>query len=114
MIRIRVGPVDRIPLGEGREITAGGRTLAVFRVRGGEIHVTQARCPHRGGPLVDGLLGGTIVVCPLHGYRFDVATGAPIGAGNECPALLTFAARVDDRGDVVVDVPEECAQDSAR
>jgi nitrite reductase (NADH) small subunit len=91
------------------------------------VHVTQARCPHRGGPLVDGLLGGTVIVCPLHGYRFDVVTGAALdvfgragapsdranGAGNECPALRTFAARIDDRGDVVVDVPEECAQDSA-
>jgi nitrite reductase (NADH) small subunit len=110
MIRVSVGPVERIPVGEGREVVVGDRTLAVFRARSGEVYATQATCPHREGPLAEGLLGGTTLVCPLHGYKFDVATGAPVGAGNGCPALRTYAASVDDTGTLVVDVPDEgCA-----
>jgi nitrite reductase (NADH) small subunit len=108
MIRVRIGPIGRIPAGEGREFEVEGRTFAVFRARGGgAVHVTQARCPHREGRLADGLLGDGIVVCPMHGYRFDVATGAAIGAGNECPALRTYPASVDERGDLVVEVCEK-------
>jgi nitrite reductase (NADH) small subunit len=111
MIRVRVGPLDRIPTGEGRELAAGRCTVAVFRPRGGGFHVTQARCPHKAGPLADGLLGETVVVCPMHGYRFDVATGQPIGAGNDCPALRTYAASLDVDGELVVELPDEDTAD---
>lgn len=107
MMRVNLGSIDRIPPGEGRQLVVGNRALAVFRVRGGGVFATQATCPHRAGPLAEGLLGGTTLVCPLHGYRFDVATGAPIGAGNTCAALRTYAASVDDRGDLVIDMPDE-------
>ena len=110
MTRVNLGPLDRIPPGEGRQLIVGNRLLAVFRARGGGVFATQATCPHRAGPLAEGLLGGTTIVCPMHGYRFDVATGAPLGGGNACPALVTYDVSVDDRGDVVIDVPEEvCA-----
>ncbi len=107
MTRVNLGPVDRIPVGEGRQLVLGDRALAVFRPRSGGVFATQAACPHRAGPLAEGLLGGTTVVCPMHGYRFDVATGAPIGGGNACPALQTYPAHVDERGDLVVEVTDE-------
>ena len=87
-----LGPIERIPLGEGRTFAVADREIAVFRLRGGDVHATQARCPHRDGRLADGLLGGCTLICPLHGYKFDVATGRPIG--HDCGVLTTYRAEI--------------------
>jgi nitrite reductase (NADH) small subunit len=97
-----LGPVERIPLGEGRTFVVADREIAVFRARDGRIFAAEASCPHRQGPLADGLLGGSTVVCPLHGFKFDLATGQP--KGNDCRAIATYPASVNDRGDIVVRV----------
>ncbi len=74
-MRHELGPVDQIPPGQGRNFQVGGRRVAVFRGRDGCVYATQADCPHRGGPLADGLVGSGTLVCPLHERRFDLATG---------------------------------------
>jgi len=71
-----LGPATQIPEGEGRTFTVGNKQLAVFRTRTGSVYATQAACPHRQGPLADGLLGGDTLVCPLHDWSFDLTTGA--------------------------------------
>jgi nitrite reductase (NADH) small subunit len=91
-----LGPVDRIPPGEGRTFELRGRRIAVFRTRAGQVYATQASCPHRGGPLADGLVGEQCVVCPLHGYKFDLASGAPIG--HACGGVTTYPVSVGDDG----------------
>src|SRR5688572_8572051 len=73
---VSLGPAERVPLGEGRRFVVGGHEVAVFRGRDGVLYATQDRCPHREGPLSDGLCGGGQVICPYHSYRFDLATGA--------------------------------------
>ena len=51
----RLGPVEAIPVGEGRAFVVGGEQIAVFRLRAGaSLRATQALCPHTGGPLDDG------------------------------------------------------------
>lgn len=95
--RYQLGPVNSIPPGEGRNFRlAGGREIAVFRTRADELYATQSRCPHRGAPLADGLVGGGQVVCPFHGYAFELATGEP--RMNPCPAITTFPIEVDENG----------------
>ena len=82
-----LGPIDQIPLGEARVFRVGGRDIAVFRCRTGDVFATSAECPHRGGPLADGLTGKHSVICPLHGFLFDLRTGeAP---GRDCARLVT-------------------------
>jgi nitrite reductase (NADH) small subunit len=100
-MEVTLGPLDSIPLGEGRSFMVGARKLAVFRSRDGCVYATQADCPHRGGPLADGLLGGRMLVCPLHSLKFDLATGS---ASDGSCALLTYAARVSAVGQVVVEL----------
>ena len=75
--------------------------MAVFRMRGGKVFAVQGECPHRGGPLADGLTGGSTLVCPLHAWKFDLETGQALN--GDC-ALKTFAARVDAAGHIVVTV----------
>ena len=95
-----LGPVEQIPLGEGRVFEVEGMPIAVFRTRRGEVFATQAECPHREGPLCDGIIGGRQVVCPLHAYKFDLATGNPVG--NDCEALRTYVVSVSESGDILL------------
>jgi len=77
-----LGPMAQIPAGEGRRFAVDGRDVAVFRTRDGQLYATQATCPHRAGPLADGLVGGSILVCPLHERQFDLTTGK--GLQGDC------------------------------
>ena len=101
-MELTVAPLGAIPEGEGRTFAVGGDLVAIFRTRTGTVFAVQAECPHRGGPLADGLTGGGALICPLHSWKFDLATGE--GPDPSC-RLRTFAARVDERGQIVLAVP---------
>jgi len=96
-----LGPLAQVPRGEGRTFRLPDLVVAVFHLRSGEVHATQAACPHRGGPLADGILGGATVICPLHSRTFDVSSGAALTDG--C-GLVTYPARVSASNEIVVDV----------
>ena len=88
-----LGSIDRIPPGEGQTFIVAGREIAVFRARGADaVHATQARCPHKAGLLADGIVGDGKVICPLHSYKFDLATGTPLG--NTCQSLRTYRTEI--------------------
>ena len=59
----------------GKRVEAGGQRIAIFNL-GGKYYAIEDTCPHRGGPLSDGMLAEDEVVCPWHGSRFKVTTGA--------------------------------------
>jgi nitrite reductase/ring-hydroxylating ferredoxin subunit len=69
--------IGRDELGDGtcKLVTVNGAEVAVFR-RQDRIYAIQNRCPHEGGALSAGTLDGEDVICPLHGYRFNLETGA--------------------------------------
>lgn len=78
----RLGPAEQIPIGEGRAFVVGDQQVAVFQLRDGGLRAVAAICPHRGGPLADGLIDGQQVICPLHNHAFRLidgqcTTGAP-------------------------------------
>jgi nitrite reductase (NADH) small subunit len=92
-VRYDLGPIDRIPPGEGQTFLVEGREIAVFRSRtSDELFATQARCPHKQGLLADGIVGDGKVICPLHSYKFDLATGTPLG--NSCRSLETYRTEI--------------------
>lgn len=101
---VTIGPLDQIPPGEGRNFSVAGRSVAVFRTRADEVFATQARCPHRNGPLADGMLGGRIIMCPLHDRFFNLETGQEIG--GDC-AIAIFPVRKAEDGALVVTMPTE-------
>jgi nitrite reductase (NADH) small subunit len=73
-----VGPLDQIPIGEGRAFGVDGEQIAVFRLRDGSIRAVSAVCPHRGGPIADGQIDQRVVVCPLHQNAFELDTGCSV------------------------------------
>lgn len=98
-----LGPIDQIPLGEARVFRVEGHDIAVFRLRSGELFAATAACPHRGGPLADGLIGGRSVICPLHGFLFDLRSGEPIG--RDCAHLETYRVTSSASGELTLDLP---------
>jgi len=80
---ITLGSAAAIPLGQGRCYVVAGEEIAVFRQRDGRLFATQNRCPHRQGPLADGLVGANKVICPLHAHSFHLETGKG-GEPAEC------------------------------
>jgi nitrite reductase (NADH) small subunit len=94
---IKVGTTADIPKGEGRcfeiESAAGGRRIAVFHLEDGSFRAIDQRCPHRGGPLSDGLLGGEEVICPLHSQKINLSTGAV--SGSEQVRVQVYPVRIE-------------------
>jgi len=101
MAELDLGQLSGIPPGEGRSVEVFGRRIAVFHTRGGAVFAVQAECPHRGGPLADGLVGGTTLICPLHSWKFDLTTGNALF--GDC-GIKTFPVRVDEGGRILLTV----------
>ena len=97
---VRVASVSEVPAGTGRVVEANGRALALFNVDG-RFYAMDNTCLHRGGPVGDGDLEGTIVTCPWHGFQYDVTTGRNVLDPDV--GLEPFAVRVDG-DDVLVAV----------
>lgn len=97
-----VGPTDSIPLRGARVVRIGGREIALFRTGSGEIYALRDRCPHRGGPLSQGIVHGERVTCPLHDWIIDLKSGHATGVDTGCTA--TFAVR-QEAGRLQIEVP---------
>jgi 3-phenylpropionate/trans-cinnamate dioxygenase ferredoxin component len=59
----------------GKLVEVGGQKIAIFNL-GGKYYAIENICPHRGGPLAEGIVAGDEVICPWHGSRFNIKTGA--------------------------------------
>jgi nitrite reductase (NADH) small subunit len=101
MARVRVGNTADVLPGEGRMVEADGRPLALFNV-GGRYYAIDNSCPHRGGPLAEGDLDGAVAVCPWHGWRWDVTTGANVN--NPAIAVGCFPVTAGPDG-IFVELP---------
>ena len=96
-----VTKVESIPLREGRAVTVGGAEIAIFHLENRCLTI-ENKCPHKGGPLCDGIVSGAVVVCPLHGRRFDLETGLAVRS-SEPACVTTYPTRVED-GIIFVDL----------
>jgi len=103
MAELKLGPLTSIPPGEGRNFVACGQKIAVFHTRTGEVFAIQAECPHRCGPLADGLVGGVTLICPLHSWKFDLASGQPLF--GDC-GVKTYPVRVDSGEEIILTIDQ--------
>ena len=86
--------------GTGTEISLGGKAVALFNV-GGAFHAIGNTCLHRGGPVGEGELDGTVLTCPWHGWCFDVTTGENVM--NPELKVVHYEVKVED-GQVLVNL----------
>jgi nitrite reductase (NADH) small subunit len=96
---MNLGSLEGIALGHGQCFVVKGEEIAVFRLRSGRLVAVNNRCPHRQGPLVDGLVGDTQIVCPLHGHKFDLITGK----GNEAGECIKIYKVWEENGQLILE-----------
>jgi nitrite reductase (NADH) small subunit len=77
---IEIGTIDAIPRRGSRCVNTASGRIAVFRTQDDQIFAIENRCPHKQGPLSEGIVHGASVTCPLHNWVFDLATGQAQGA----------------------------------
>lgn len=115
---VDVGPVADVPTGRFRIIEVGGRQIGLTRLPNGEIRAVRNYCPHKGAPICRGPIGGTwppcepgelrfamageVVICPWHGFEYDLNTGRELF--QDLPTRLTLYAVTVEDGRARVDV----------
>jgi nitrite reductase (NADH) small subunit len=99
---IRVTTTSNVPPREGRAVRIGDREIALFNL-GDRFLAVESRCPHQGGPLSDGIVTGSAVVCPLHAWRVNLDSGCVERPGGAA-CVRTYPTILD--GDtVLVELP---------
>jgi nitrite reductase (NADH) small subunit len=89
-----VGPVTQIAPGNARTLPVrGGDEIAVFHTLDNRFYALVNRCPHKGGPLSQGIVHGGVVTCPLHNWNISLRTGEALGDDAGC--VPTIPLRVD-------------------
>jgi nitrite reductase (NADH) small subunit len=88
---IDVGALTDIPRRGARRVATPRGDIAVFRTGDNEVFALRDLCPHKQGPLSQGIVHGRTVTCPLHAWNIDLATGEPTGAdaGKGCAPTVT-------------------------
>ena len=90
---IEVGKVEEIPKLGARVFKSGEGDIAVFRTSTDDVFALRDQCPHKGGPLSQGIVHGQRVTCPLHNWVIDLADGQAVAPDQGCAGH--YATRVD-------------------
>ncbi len=91
---IAIGHIDDIPLRGARCVKTPDGKIAVFRTAENEIFAIEDQCPHKGGPLSQGIVHGRAVTCPLHNFVISLESGKALGADEG--EVRTIPVRVID------------------
>jgi nitrite reductase (NADH) small subunit len=100
-----IGPLDTIPIQGARRLSFayGGKPIAVFRTSADRVFALIDLCPHRQGPLSEGIIAGDTVTCPLHNFVIDLKCGKALAPDEG--HTLALPVRVVD-GQVHVGLPQ--------
>ncbi|HYE36503.1 nitrite reductase small subunit NirD [Methylocaldum sp.] len=105
---IEIGQVEDVPLQGSRIVETAFGNIAVFRTVEDEFFAVRDRCPHKGGPLSQGIVHGKHVACPLHNWVISLETGEAVAPDTGC--TRTYAVKVE-AGRVYLGRPSEAAGD---
>jgi nitrite reductase (NADH) small subunit len=105
---IRITAMQNIPLREGRAVNVAGREIAIFNL-GDRVLAVDGRCPHKGGPLAEGIVTGNTVVCPLHAWKISLETGSVTKPVAEPVCVATYRTRIES-GIVLLELPESSTE----
>lgn len=97
---VDIGSIDDIPVRGARIVKTKLGCVAVFRTTDDEVFATSDRCPHKNGPLSEGIVHGKSVTCPLHNWVFSLETGEAQGADEG--SIQTFATKLEN-GRILLD-----------
>ena len=98
---VAVGRLEDIPRQGARVVATAQGDIALFRTVDDEVFALPDRCPHKGGPLSQGIVHGRSVTCPLHNWVIELATGEAVAPDHGC--VRRIGVRVED-GRVLLDL----------
>lgn len=81
---IKVGKLEDVPRQGSRVINTAAGEIAVFRSMDDQVFALDNRCPHKGGPLSQGIVHGKRVTCPLHSWQIELETGVAVAPDVGC------------------------------
>jgi nitrite reductase/ring-hydroxylating ferredoxin subunit len=93
--KVKVAQRSQILEGSAIAVDAGGKKIAIFNA-GGKLYAIDNTCLHRGGPLAEGDLDGTVVTCPWHGWEYDVTTGRSLNEPSKKVSCFELQEQGDD------------------
>lgn len=105
-----IAALEDVPQRGARVVKTAQGCVAVFRTASDEVYALNNACPHKGGPLSEGIVHGASVTCPLHNWVFSLETGEAQGADNG--SVQTYPARVEN-GRILLDKLATAARASA-
>ncbi|MEN8206901.1 MAG: nitrite reductase small subunit NirD [Pseudomonadota bacterium] len=103
-----IAKLEDIPRLGSRVLKTDTMNIALFRTASDEVFAIRDECPHKGGPLSQGIVHGTSVTCPLHNWKIDLASGEALVPDEGC--TNTFVTKIEDgRVFLALSAPEEVA-----
>ncbi|MBP1082378.1 nitrite reductase small subunit NirD [Bacillus gobiensis] len=94
--QVKVGVVNDFVVDVGKVVEVQGIALAVFRLSNGRFKAVENRCPHKEGPLAEGIVSGEFVFCPLHDWKIDLEGGQVQAPDHGCVKTYKVAVEGDD------------------
>jgi len=85
--------VGEIPNFGGRTVRTGSVEIAIFRLSDDRIRAVENRCPHKQGPLAEGIVSGDTIICPLHARKINLETGEVLPPDSGC--VKTYAVKIE-------------------
>ncbi len=98
-----LGPLEALPLRGARKVKTDLGCVGIFRTEDDKVFAVSNSCPHKDGPLNEGIVHGHNVTCPLHNWVFNLETGQALGADDG--QLETYPTRVEN-GHILLDVSQ--------
>ena len=94
-----IGQLEDVPVRGSRCIKYGVMTIALFRTAEDQLYALEDKCPHKNGPLSQGIVHDGCVTCPLHNWVISLSTGSAQGADEG--ETLTFPIKLEE-GEVFI------------
>jgi len=91
---IEVCKLNEIPPAQARTVRAGDNMIAVFRLSDDRVKAVENRCPHKQGPLAEGIVSGDDILCPLHNWRIHLDSGEVAAPDEGC--VKTYVTKVEN------------------
>ena len=107
---INIGNFDEVPKQGARVVETAFGDIAIFRTKDDEVFAVRDKCPHKGGPLSQGIVSGKRVSCPLHDWKIQLDSGLAVAPDEGCVA--TFQVKVVD-GEILLLLNSEALQATA-
>ncbi|MBI4140689.1 Rieske 2Fe-2S domain-containing protein [Candidatus Woesearchaeota archaeon] len=90
MTYTQAAKVNEISENTGKKVEINGKAIALFK-KDGKVYAINNECPHAGGPLSEGTIEGDCIVCPWHGFSYDLKTGK---SQQQCE-VQTYPVKID-------------------